>query len=46
MHKTGISGIQDTRQIADGKTNVKEIINKKGGCGFDIIRKLTKKAGV
>ena len=27
----GIHGIQDTRQIVDGKTNDKENNNKKGG---------------
>ena len=30
-HKTGIRGIQDTRQIADGKTNDIEITTKKVG---------------
>ena len=29
--KTGIRGIQDTRQIVDGKTNDIENNNKKGG---------------
>ena len=31
LHKTGIRGIQDTRQIVDGKTNDIENNNKKGG---------------
>ena len=31
LHKTGIRGIQDTRQIDDGKTNDIEINDKKGG---------------
>ena len=31
VHKTGIRGIQDTRQIADGKTNDIEITTKKVG---------------
>ena len=31
VHKTGIRGIQDTRQIDDGKTNDIEINDKKGG---------------
>ena len=31
LHKTGIRGIQDTRQIVDGKTNDKENNDKKGG---------------
>ena len=31
VHKTGIRGIQDTRQIVDGKTNDSENNNKKGG---------------
>ena len=31
LHKTGIRGIQDTRQIADGKTNDIEITTKKVG---------------
>ena len=31
VHKTGIRGIQDTRQIVDGKTNDIENNNKKGG---------------
>ena len=31
VHKTGIRGIQDTRQIVDGKTNVIENNDKKGG---------------
>ena len=30
LHKTGIRGNQDTRQIGDGKTNDKENNNKKG----------------
>ena len=29
LHKTGIHGIQDNRQIVDGKTNDKEINDKK-----------------
>ena len=31
VQKTGIRGIQDTRQIDDGKTNDIEINDKKGG---------------
>ena len=31
VHKTGIRGIQDTRQIVDGKTNDFENNNKNGG---------------
>ena len=31
VHKTGIRGIQDTRQIVDGKTNDIKNNNKKGG---------------
>ena len=31
LHKTGIRGIQDTRQIVDGKTDDKENNDKKGG---------------
>ena len=31
VHKTGIRGIQDTRQIVDCKTNDIENNNKKGG---------------
>ena len=31
VHKTGIRGIQDTRQVVDGKTNDIENNNKKGG---------------
>ena len=31
VHKTGIRGIQDTRQIVDGKTNDSENNDKKGG---------------
>ena len=31
VHKTGIRGIQDTRQIVDGKTNDIENNDKKGG---------------
>ena len=31
LHKTGIRGIQDTRQIVDGKTNDIENNDKKGG---------------
>ena len=31
VHKTGIRGIQDTRQIDDGKTNDIEINDKKVG---------------
>ena len=34
VHKTGIRGIQDTRQIVDGKTNDKENNNKKVGPHF------------
>ena len=30
VHKTGIRGIQDTRQIVDGKTNESENNDKKG----------------
>ena len=31
VHKTGIRGIQDTRQIVDGKTNDIENSDKEGG---------------
>ena len=31
LHKTGIRGIQDTRQIVDGKTNDKENNDKQAG---------------
>ena len=31
VNKTGICGIQDTRQIVDGKTNDIENNDKKGG---------------
>ena len=31
VHKTGVRGIQDTRQIVDGKTNDIENNDKKGG---------------
>ena len=31
VHKTGIRGIQDTRQIVDGKINDIENNDKKGG---------------
>ena len=31
VHKTGIRGIQDTRQIVDGKTNGIENNDKNGG---------------
>ena len=31
LHKTDIRGIQDTRQIVDGKTNDSENNDKKGG---------------
>ena len=44
MHKIGIRGIQDTRQIVDGKTNDIENNNKKGGSRFLDIRQLMKKA--
>ena len=43
LHKTGIRGIQDTRQIVEGKTNDKEDNNKKGGFRFLNIRQLMKK---
>ena len=45
LHKTGIRGIQDTRQIVDGKTNDKENNDKKGGFRFLKIRQLMKQAG-
>ena len=38
LHKTGIRGIQDTRQIVDGKTNDKENNDKKGRSRFLNIR--------
>ena len=44
MHKTGIRGIQDTRQNVDGKTNDKENNDKKGGSWYINIRQLMKKA--
>ena len=31
LHKTGIPGIQDTRQIVDGKTNDNENNDKESG---------------
>ena len=34
LHKTGIRGIQDTRQIVDGKTNDIEKNDKKMGPDF------------
>ena len=34
LHKTGIRGIQDTRQIVTGKTNDKENNDKKVGSDF------------
>ena len=34
LHKTGIHGIQDTRQIVDSKTNDKENNDKKSGSDF------------
>ena len=34
LHKTGIRGIQDTRQIVDGNTNDIENNDKKGGSRF------------
>ena len=43
LHKTGIRGIQDTRQIVDGKTNDKVINDKKGGSRFLNIRRLMEK---
>ena len=46
LHKTGIRGIQDTRQIVDGKTNDIENNDKKGGSKVQTlnIRELMKKA--
>ena len=44
MHKTGIHGIQDTRQIVDSATNDKENNDKKGGVRFLNMRQLMKKA--
>ena len=46
VHKTGIRGIQDTRQIVDGKTNDIENNDKKGGSKVQTlnIRQLMKKA--
>ena len=44
VHKTGIRGIQDTRQIVDGKTNDIENNDKKGGSRFLNIRQLMKNA--
>ena len=35
LHKTGIRGIQDTRQIVDGKTNDKENNAKKVSSDFN-----------
>ena len=34
LHKTGIRGVQDIRQIFDGKTNVIENDDKKKGPDF------------
>ena len=46
VHKTGIRGIQDTRQIVYGKTNDIENNDKKGGSKVQTlnIRQLMKKA--
>ena len=46
LHKTGIRGIQDTRQIVDGKTNDFGKISIKAGHSleFDSIRQLMLKA--
>ena len=35
LHKTGIRGIQDTRQIVNSKTNDKENNDTKRGSRFD-----------
>ena len=43
LHKTGMSGIQDNRQIVDGKTNDIENNDKKGVSRFLNIRQLMKK---
>ena len=43
VHKTGIRGIRDTRQIVDGKTNDIENNDKKGGFQTRNIRQLMKK---
>ena len=43
LHKTGIRGIQDTRQIVDSNTNDIENNDKKGGSRFHNIRQLMKK---
>ena len=42
LHKTGIRGIQDIRQIVDGKTNDKENSDKKVGARF-LIKQLMEK---
>ena len=44
LHKTGIRGIQDTRQIVDSKTNDKENIDKKRWVQISNIRQLIKRA--
>ena len=46
LHKTGIRGIQDNRQIVDGKKNDIENKDKKGGSKVQTlnIRQLMKKA--
>ena len=46
VHKTGIRGIQDTRQIVDCKTNYIENNDKKGGSKVQTlnIRQFMKKA--
>ena len=46
LHKTGIRGIQDTRQIVDRKTNDIENNDKKGGSKVQTlnIRQFMKKA--
>ena len=44
LHKTGICGIQDTRQFIAGKTNDIENNEKKGGSQFLNIRQLMKNA--
>ena len=48
LHKTGIRGIQDTRQIVDGKTNEIENSDKKGGSKVQTlnIRQLMKKSNL
>ena len=43
LHKTGIRGIQDTRQIVDGKTNDIENNDKKRWVQTLNIRQLMKK---